>query len=368
MSVAVIEEIRQLTREALDHQKTLTGNVVATLYLGARAEYALANPPTQDLQKSPSNSGSFTTIIASIVAFAIVLAVVIYMFVRGYKSKKETKEPKSESKEDASTADVEAGLSKEFTAVVGADNASAADCSIVSIAVKSIGSSTTILMSNKHGDDSVDELPDLLSVVSTASTDESAGSEGAVRARPLTPPRGESSPTTDTIENKQLPAPSKETILPLPPPDLPPLPPSTISSKPSAAVVAATANTRRRRKKKKRKKAKLTRVSSRENVQGMETIDEIEERDGDEDEGSEYSWSTSDTDGSHSRDPSPARSDSPLEIPPARSTDSQSSSHQSSIADRQSAPSNDLHSRPPRFPSSSSTSAFREHVSRGHEC
>jgi membrane protein implicated in regulation of membrane protease activity len=363
MSVAVIEEIRRLSRETLDHQMSLTGKVVATLYLGSRAEYALANAPAHDLRKSKANYGSFTTIMASIVASAIVLAVAIYLFVRGRTNKEQTKDRKSEDRKDASPADVEAGFSEEFPAVVGTDSAAAR--SIVNIAVKSIGSSTTILMSTEHREDRDGGLPDLLSVISTASTDESAGSEGAVRVRPLTPSPSDCSQTAEMIEHKQFLTMSEETILPLASSELPPLPPSVISSKLSAAAVAATSSTRRRRKKKKRKKTRLTRVSSRENVQGMETINETEERDGDDDDGSEYSWSTSDTDGSRSRDPSPARPESPLNFPTTRIADS--SSTQTTVADRPYATSSDLHSRPPRFPSSS-PSAFRENASRGHEC
>ena len=98
---------------------------------------------------------------------------------------------------------------------------------------------------------------------------------------------------------------------------LPPLPPGAPSAKVAAAVVPPAAGVRKRRKKKKKKKktAPLERVNSRDSINEMETIQEGQERDDDASEGdssygsgSEYSWSTDETDSrASSRDPSPTR-------------------------------------------------------------
>lgn len=117
---------------------------------------------------------------------------------------------------------------------------------------------------------------------------------------------------------------------------LPPKPPKGKPSKPPAAPVAvsrtpilpvvALKSLTQRRKKKKKKKPKIVRSNSRENVNEMETITEGEEetsgdnRDGDD--GSEYSWCSTDDSDPGSREPSPARSRGSREPSPARSTSS----------------------------------------------
>lgn len=107
--------------------------------------------------------------------------------------------------------------------------------------------------------------------------------------------------------------------------ELPPLPPG--GGRPRSSSGGASLGKKRRRKRKKKKKAvgTLQRVNSRENVTEMETITESEHDDEDEDglfsygSGSEYSWSTDETDSRPgSRDPSPAPS-------PARSSTMRSS-------------------------------------------
>ena len=112
--------------------------------------------------------------------------------------------------------------------------------------------------------------------------------------------------------------------------NLPPLPPrGRTSSKGSLQKPQSKTLKPKRRRKKKKKKAPLKRVNSRENIKEMETIQEASlEYGSDEDSyeygsGSEYSWSTDETDSRPgSRDPSPIRSHSKS---PSRSVYSQGS-------------------------------------------
>jgi hypothetical protein len=92
---------------------------------------------------------------------------------------------------------------------------------------------------------------------------------------------------------------------------LPPLAPGGPSAKTAAAKQPLK---RRRRRKKVKKRPTVARVNSRENVKEMETIEEAaDERGSDEDDsgegsGSEYSWSTDETDSRpNSREASPVR-------------------------------------------------------------
>jgi hypothetical protein len=95
--------------------------------------------------------------------------------------------------------------------------------------------------------------------------------------------------------------------------NLPPLPPGGPSAKTAAATVQPQRVKRRRKKKKLRS---LLRTNSRENISVMDAIQENAKEDsGDDDScsGSEYSWSTDETDSRPgSRDPSPLRSPSPV--------------------------------------------------------
>ena len=104
----------------------------------------------------------------------------------------------------------------------------------------------------------------------------------------------------------------------------PPKPPTVPSNKPHVPVPVSKPLKKRRKRKKKKKSSSATRT--RDIVAGMETIAECieEEKSGNGDDDSEYSWySTSDSEPG-SRDPSPARS---REESPSRSL---SSSHEES--------------------------------------
>lgn len=324
------DKLLEIIQSELNQQKTLTGGVMQTLYLGVRAEYAAANAGSKGEQASPSNAATFSAIAIGIVVVVVGLIVGSVVVIRGRRrSQAERKSLKVLDQRDVEAAATPSSLS---FVKFDAENASQSDQSMVTVAAKSIGSSTTVQVANTQ---MKFDVQDSLSLISTESTDDSAGSDGAVRKLPVTPDRSDYTPTSKIVDPPTL----------LPPKgidNLPPLPPTGPSSKPSPAMAAAisNSNTRRRRKKKKRKKARISRVSSRENVQGMETIAEAEEA-ADDDEGSEYSWSTSDTDGSRSRDPSPCRSDSTLEISAAPSSDSTLNDNASAVtaaARRPSAP------------------------------
>jgi hypothetical protein len=380
VSETVISGIGRLIQDNLDRQRALTGFVNRTLYLGSRIEYAQANPTIAAQQKSQSNAGLFTAVFASVAGIAILLACAALILHPGHR-RKAAIVAKNERRSDG-VGDVETPDANDEFALSAAENASATVRSTTSIAVKSIGSSTTILVSNKGVGHTDSSTPDGLSMISTASTDDSAESDGAIRERPLTPTRNnyEYTPTSKIIENESCsdrlsdPQPA-----PIPPPDLPPLAPTLSSTKPSAAVVAALSSTRLRRKKKRRKTQKLTRVSSRENVQGMETIAEAEEaeivdKDGDDedDDGSEYSYSTSETDGSHSRDPSPSRRNAFFdgEVASAVSGGGELFVSEGHGALARSSHSDKVHcsTRPPRSPAPTVREHEDERTCGGHEC
>lgn len=104
----------------------------------------------------------------------------------------------------------------------------------------------------------------------------------------------------------------------------PPKPPTISSTK--ALVPVSQPLKKRRKRRKKKKSPTIQRTKSRENIAGMETIDEGADEEATsgcnsvDDEDSEFSWYSSDSDPGSSRDPSPARSS--REPSPARSTGS----------------------------------------------
>lgn len=326
----------------LDAQQALTGAVIKTLYVGEQGKFA--SVPSENEQTSSSDSVGLA---AGIAAAAAVLVVLLASFVVVRKRKRST--PVNDKAVIIGDLDVEragtgstAGVpsSEEGITIIPEVNLVPAypdspDRSVVSRA-KSIGSSTTILMSNKTNqketEESCDSSTDAGSTASTdAISDISSVSEVAVRA--ITPPRPDTPVSTPTRDEKTSTTPTRDeksvssasvssgSVSSASPDrqkaenDLPPLPPTGPSAKPPPGAVAVSSKTmKRRRKKKKKGKQKIVRVNSRENMKGMETITESVEEDGgdDDEDGSEYSWSTdgeSDAE-PNSREPSPARSDS----------------------------------------------------------
>lgn len=118
----------------------------------------------------------------------------------------------------------------------------------------------------------------------------------------------------------------------------PPKPPTAPKGKkpPVVPVPVPKPLKQRRKRKKKKKPPSMKRTNSRENIVNMETIAEGENEgsggsnDGSDEEGSEYSWYSTDDSDPGSRDPSPARSS--REPSPVRSTSSREASPARSAA------------------------------------
>lgn len=300
----VNDYILKLIKYNLDGQQTLTGGLTKTLFLGERATY---NPGTQP-SRSPASSSTNAALAAGLSVGAVVVLMVAFLV---YSRRRRVQNVIIEEKPD-DMLDLEKATTRSsrlltdeeddvvppgmFVVAHGAP-ASPEHTVATNVTVKSLGSSTTVLMSNKTKKIDTDELlPDAVSVGSL----DSDASDAAIR--PDTPPPQD--PTNFSGEPVNQDRPTQKMV-----DELPPLPPTGPSTKPPPGSLAAASKImKRRRKKKKKSKQKIVRVNSRDNVKEMETISEEHDAPDEDEEGSDYSWTDGDSDGSRSRDPSPSRS------------------------------------------------------------
>ena len=323
---AVETYLRAAIAKELDMQQALTTGIEQTLYLGNRSDFLVSASPPQTpvggpgappppVQLTPDNTRTIalTTVLSATVVMFLVL--VGFFVTRNRRrtaatpdeedlEKASTQEssPRSSPDDEISTNPVfesyssHPGKAPTQISFQGRPGPDAPDSkpspdspahSATTIRARSIGSSTTIHMSNRRP--TTPDTTESLSIISSDTA--SAASDDAVRAASA----NRSTDGKDSVKMVDV---------------LPPLPPNMRGSKAGAVPPAAVKPPQRRRRRKKKKKGKRTvkRVNSRDSVKEMETIAEGEEEYDSGDDGSEYSWYSEESEGSRSRDPSPARS------------------------------------------------------------